>query len=91
MAMKATDFPKVDRVDAPDLTQPQFWTAYRFPTADEQFPLVQVVQVRTPYGITTAWQVWAGVARWAFHTEAEALSFAAKRFDVGPYIDKMKE
>ena len=44
----------------------------------------------------TAWQVWAGPGKWAFHTEAEALSYAAQRFGVGPYAssktaDKPKE
>lgn len=87
MPLKATSFPKVERVEETDKTRPVFWTAHRFPTSDPQFPLVQVVQVRTPYGITTAWQVWAGLGKWAFHTEAEALGFVAKRFNVGPYVN----
>ena len=91
MALKATDFPTVERVNEPDPTQPQFWTVQRFPTDDTTFPLVQIVQVRTPYGIVTAWQVWAGPGKWAFHTEAEALQFAAQRFGVGPYADKTKK
>ena len=49
---------------------------------------MQIVQVRTPYGVVTAWQVWAGPGKWAFHTEAEALTFAAQRFGVGPYASK---
>lgn len=88
MMPKATDFPIVERVEAPDLTQPCFWTVQRFPTEDKAFPLVQIVQVRTPYGVVTGWQVWAGTAKWAFHTEPEALSFAAQRFGVGPYASK---
>lgn len=88
MTPSAKNFPIIERVDEPDLTQPSFWTAQRYPTTDEQFPLVQIVQVRTPYGVVTAWQVWAGLGKWAFHTEAEALNFAAKRFGVGPYANK---
>ena len=49
---------------------------------------MQIVQVRAPYGVVTAWQVWAGLGKWAFHTEVEALNFAAKRFGVGPYANK---
>ena len=89
MTSTATSFPAVERVEPQDPTQPHFWT-------DPQFPLVQIVQVRTPYGVVTAWQVWAGPGKWAFHTEAEALSYAAQRFGVGPYAssktaDKPKE
>lgn len=96
MTTRATDFPIVERVQERDPTQPCFWTAQRFLTNDEVFPLVQIVQVRTSYGIVTAWQVWAGTAKWAFHTEREALEFAAQRFGVGPYAaskntNKMKE
>ena len=78
MTPRAKSFPIVERVEEQDLTQPRFWTIQRYPTTDEQFPLVQIVQVRTPYGVVTAWQVWAGPGKWAFHTEAEALTFAAQ-------------
>lgn len=96
MTSTATSFPAVERVEPQDPTQPHFWTAQRYPTTDPQFPLVQIVQVRTPYDVVTAWQVWAGPGKWAFHTEAEALSYAAQRFGVGPYAssktaDKPKE
>ena len=87
---KATGFPEVVREEQ-DLTQPRFWTAQRFPTKDRTFPLVQLVQVRTPYGIVTGWQVWAGTAKWAFHTENEALDFIGQRFGVGPRATKTKE
>ena len=89
--LKATSFPTVERVEEQDPTKPHFWTAQRYPTADPMFPLVQIVQVRTPYGVVTAWQVWAGPGKWAFHTEAEALRFAAQRFGVGPYVSKTKD
>ena len=79
MTPRAKSFPIVERVEEQD---------QRYPTTDEQFPLVQIVQVRTPYGVVTAWQVWAGPGKWAFHTEAEALTFAAQRFGVGPYASK---
>ena len=88
MTPRAKSFPIVERVEEQDLTQPRFWTIQRYPTTDEQSPLVQIVQVRTPYGVVTAWQVWAGPGKWAFHTEAEALTFAAQRFGVGPYASK---
>ena len=91
MTPRATSFPIVERVETQDPTQPRFWIAQRFPTTDPQFPLVQIVQVRTPYGVVTGWQVWAGVGKWAFHTEAEALSFAAQRFGVGPYASKTED
>ncbi len=48
MTPSAKNFPIIERVDEPDLTQPSFWTAQRYPTTDEQFPLVQIVQVRAP-------------------------------------------
>lgn len=91
MKPKATDFPTVERVEEQDPRLPRFWTAQRFPTKDQLFPLVQLVQVRTPYGIVTGWQVWAGTAKWAFHTENEAVEFIAKRFGVGPCASKKKD
>lgn len=54
MTSTATSFPAVERVEPQDPTQPHFWTAQRYPTTDPQFPLVQIVQVRTPYGVVTA-------------------------------------
>ena len=64
MTPRAKSFPIVERVEEQDLTQPRFWTIQRYPTTDEQFPLVQIVQVRTPLwrcdrlaGLGGSWKV----------------------------------